>query len=149
MSESGAFWIKFFVRTYTKTVILVFNLSSNFSNDCIFAAPMDETPLVMSATAELICLVSNISRRNISIIRYYTSYGFNLSPPIKFDQCSVCVSSAYLIKLLKQWLNLNDIQKFGSHFTANTLHLHYKDKKVNAVREIITLYRDNRTKTRQ
>jgi hypothetical protein len=40
---------------------------------------MEEMPLVMSVTAGLICLVSNISRRNImlghiSIIRYYTSY---------------------------------------------------------------------------
>jgi len=36
--------MKVLVRTHTKTVIQVFNFSPNFSEDSIFAAPMEETP---------------------------------------------------------------------------------------------------------
>jgi hypothetical protein len=39
---------------------------------------------------------------------------------------------------------LNDIYKFSSHLTGNTLRLRYKDEPVNAARETIAVYCDNR-----
>lgn len=111
----------------------------------------------MSVTAELICLASSFSRRNILLghasILVDTVHLTGLiclhqsnSTTVPYVYLELILFVGLPHKLFKHWFNPNDIQKFGSYFTANTLHLRYKDRNANSVREIIAVYRENHPK---
>jgi hypothetical protein len=65
---------------------------------------------------------------------------------IRYTNYILCIAQADIIgKPLKTEFHLNNIYKFSSYLTGNTLRLHYKAQPVNAVRETIAVYCENHT----
>jgi hypothetical protein len=68
------------------------------------------------------------------IIKMREMFPQGITPPeMAYFLADAYNTICYNLKPLKTEFLLNNVSKFSSHFTGNTLHLRYKDQPVSAV----------------